>query len=175
MRDVPEDATLAAAGDRWSTHPGPQVAHLPLETSMLNPFRSTPSDDYAEPVKNSISRLRRRQICSLPVRWWVLACLHEVISLAVLVDTDNAHAALLLLLDCRGGRKGVGIGQLAHLHAVIDLRMGAWRQVIDDQVIAGKMLLSGPSTPPRAMSARLGFGVPFSPLRCPVPPFAVVR
>ena len=74
------------------------------------------SDDYAEPVKDSTSRLRRKQILQLASALVASGTPAErVTSLAVLVDIERAQAALRYLLGRRDGRKGVGIGQQAQL------------------------------------------------------------
>ena len=74
------------------------------------------AEDYAEPVRDSTSRLRRLQIYQLASALVAAGKpIDDVTSLAVLVDTDNARLALRHLLDRRRNQKSVGLGAQAQL------------------------------------------------------------
>ena len=74
------------------------------------------AEDYAEPVKDSTNRQRRRQILQLASALVAVGKpAGDVTSLAVLVDPDNARLGLRHLLARRDNQKGKGLGAQAQL------------------------------------------------------------
>ncbi len=74
------------------------------------------AEDYAEPVKDSTNRQRRRKILQLASALVAAGKpAGDVTSLTVLVDIDNARLALRHLLERRDNQKGKGLGAQAQL------------------------------------------------------------
>ncbi len=110
---------IPACSRRYALPPEAFPASFGADVTAFLTRSSNPdvfAEDYAEPVRDSTNRQRRRQILQLASALVAAGKpAGDVTSLAVLVDTDNARRTLRHLLDRRDGQKGKGLGGQAQL------------------------------------------------------------